>query len=288
MNKLFIVTFILYTTLFAAAGDVDYLIVENPAALHLLDAYEQRIPFEIKETLPAHMPFLILDNNHLLSDTYTRAIQATCNGFIYYLVKNREGRLLTEIPTGKMVSITNARVLSDTIQIKEGSLVALQSGGKQRQLAANELLLLVFQKNNRYYVKQLAPPGRYGWINVKQNNYRQTFTSKNLQSSEKAEFPLYLRNAIQAYFTGYNKQLEQLYAFFNRYSDKSRQSPIWILEASGNRITCTLSNLPAGTNYKESINHIIRRIQRIFPPGYGKIARTDDGLVIIYGKTQTL
>jgi hypothetical protein len=280
---LFIIILPFNCNLFAVTGD--YLIVENPAALQLLNAYEQQISPEAKETFPAHLPFLIRDDNHLLSDTYTRAVMATYDGSVYYLVKNAEGQLAAETQSGKPVRINNAGILSDTIQVISGILILERSGSRGIQLAANELVQRIFRKNNRYYVKRLTSPVFFGWLNVSQNRHWQEYTSNKRQFSPKEKFPVYLRNAIQAHFENYNTQLQQLFAFFSQQSKTPIPPPSWFLQVAGNQLTCILSNVPAGGDFSQTIDLIIKRIDKILPPGSGKISRTGNRLVITYGKS---
>jgi hypothetical protein len=157
MYKIFVLNIFIFATL--PAANSDYLIVDNPAALHILDVYEQRLSQEAKKSLTSHMPFRILEEHHLLSDTYTEAVKTICDGTIYYLVKNNQGKIVTEYPEDYPLRIINARILKDTIEIVRNEKVSIQNSEEQINLAANELLQLIFEKNNRYYVRRLAPGG---------------------------------------------------------------------------------------------------------------------------------
>jgi hypothetical protein len=282
-----IVLFILLFSATIALAD-DYLIVENPAALHLLDAYEQQLSQEEKNQLPRNMPFRILEENYILSDTYTRAIKTRNQGKTYFLVKDNQGKISIQYPENLPIRIRSARVLTDTIQIKQNERVVFQNEADQTTLIANELLQLIFQKNNRYYAKRLTPQGVFGWLNVNQSKYWQHFTGAHPIASDKMEFPVYLVNSVQAQFEEYNRILQQLFSFFNQTSEPQKATPRWVLVIEGNRIICQLENKPEETNFEHTTLKIIDRIKKIMPKGQGQITRVANRIIIYYGKDKTI
>jgi hypothetical protein len=286
MYKIVILNIVIYTALLAANSD--YLIVENPAALYILDAYEQRLSDEEKASIPSHTPFRILEENHLLSDTYTRAVKAESEGKTYFLVKDNQGKFSTGFADDHLVRITRTRILTDTVRIILSNRVKLQSDHGQINLTANDLLQLIFQKGDRYYVKRLTPPGTYGWINVNRNRDWKKFTRANPTAVERSEFPVYLVNSIQAQFEEYNRILQQLFIFFNQAGERQKSIPTWILAVEGNRITCRLENKPLETNFEHSTRQIIARIEKILPRGEGQITRLANRIIIYYGKNKTI
>jgi hypothetical protein len=286
MYYIFVLNILICSALIAANSD--FLIVKDPAALYLLDVYEQRLSEEVKAALPSYTPFRILKDNLLLSDTYTRAIKTECGDKTYFLVKNNQDNLVNDFQSGKLTRITNARILADTIQIKQSNQVTLMSEQGHYTFAANELVQLIFQKNNRYYVKRLLPPVIYGWINSNRSRYWRKFTWANLNPAEKSEFPVYLVNSIQSQFEDYNRILRQLFTFFNQEQGEHRKIPSWILIVEGNRITCRLENKPEESIFEQTTLKIINRIEKILPQGQGKITWLANSIVIHYGKNKTI
>lgn len=282
---LLIIKILLDSTLIAANSN--YIIVENPATIQILNEYEQRLSREKQSLFPAYMPFRIITENDILSDSYTRAIKASCDGILYYLVKNNIGNLLMLSPGNSPLRITKAHTLTDTVKITRNNMVQITTNKYNVALAKNELIKLIFIKNNRYYVKQLAPSGVYGWISGNQHRYWIPFIREKEISNITKEFPSYLVNTIKAQFNAYNRILRELFIFFNKQENSHQDIPEWNLEVAGNKIYCRFEGISNRQEYQRSIRLIMRRLENILPQGMGHVVFRDNSLIIYYEKNQS-
>ena len=79
---------------------VDYLIVDNPSYLHILNRYEQNLSPAEYSNLPEYCPLRVVDDNVMLSDSYTTAMKVEFSGQEYYLTKDPEGNLRESFSSG--------------------------------------------------------------------------------------------------------------------------------------------------------------------------------------------
>jgi hypothetical protein len=277
---------LIFNILFANTGD--YLIVENPAALHLLNSYEQRILQEEKSHLGTFVPFRIIDSNHLLSDSYTRAIKTSMEGQVYYIAQTAREELSNNFQAGTVQMYRNVHIVEDTVRIKQNNRVFIQMNQQKSGSAEeDELLVLIFEYKNDIYIKRITPPVCFGWIDKKQSKFWEKYIPLQLINGEQ-NFPVYLINSIQAHIDDYNRLIQKLFVFFNHSTRSNIKIPSWNLLVEGNQITCRLENKPAGNNLEKSKEHLIRRIKNILPQHLVRIDQLDNTIILTYGKKTTI
>ena len=150
----------------------DYLIINQPQSLQILNRYEQSLSISELARLPAFLPVEILDSKVQLSDNYSFAFKIRFGGKEYFLPQDITNRLLKE----KHASIIkNVFQVADTITILEDNKFTLKTPDPEKSdrisISKYTRVIRIFRKGNEYYVLIPGALNRYGWIRFQDNKY---------------------------------------------------------------------------------------------------------------------
>jgi hypothetical protein len=241
----------------------DFIIIEKPQHLSILNQYQQQLSPEETSALVSYSPFLIVNPNGILGDGLTHCMKAELNGVPYYFVKDDSASLIGGPAAGVLKTYKSAILLADTIAIVQQSAMELLdvAGRKRTPLAQGAQLRRVF-RSSRLTLVQVLTTGAYGWVNLKEGSDKgwtvvkgsMPGTSKNLEQ---------LIPEIQLKLNAVNGKLIKLYTIFNRKASEVRTAPQWSLQASGTGLLCTLPSDSSAQFYKESTRWLSKDIESL-------------------------
>jgi hypothetical protein len=150
----------------------DFLIINQPQSLQILNKYEQSLTISELARLAAFLPVEILDSKVQLSDNYTFAYKIRFGGTEYFLPQSITNQLLKE----KHASlIENVFQVGDTISILEDNKFTLKTPDPEKSdqisIPKNTRVIRIFRKRNDYYVLVPGTINKYGWIRFQDNKY---------------------------------------------------------------------------------------------------------------------
>ncbi len=241
----------------------DFIIVEKPKHLSILNQYQQQLSPEETSALVSYSPFLIVNPNEILGDGLTQCMKATLNGVPYYFVKDDSAGLIGGQAAGISKTYKSAILLADTIAIVQRSAMELLdvAGRKRTPLAQGSQLRRIF-RSSRLTLVQVLSTGAYGWVNLKEGNGKgwtvvkgsMATSSKNLEQ---------LIPEIQLKLNAVNAKLAKLYDIFNHKASVVRTPPQWSLQPSSAGLLCTLPADSSAQFYKESTRWLSKDIESL-------------------------
>lgn len=256
--------FIINTTFSIAAAQsvkADFLILENPTALFILNKYEQRISFQEEKLFLPFCAFQIMNRNEILSDNFTTAFKVLINYKQYFLLTDEKQKLINLNQAGYYQFFENGKVLNDTIDITQSNVIYLESpdptNKKKRYLEKGVSVRRIFQKNNKYYVQLLNLDKSLGWANLEHDKYwRLTEKRMVYSTTTPSQVVQKIRNILQRT----NRILESLFQYFNRNTNQQLPIVQWQMEIIDNKILCTLSEPYSLEQLTESTQYLINEL----------------------------
>ncbi|MBL7961382.1 hypothetical protein JNL27_14205, partial [bacterium] len=167
MRRHFIFLLVFVTTpLFAQTSD--YLIVENPFELRILNKFEQTLGQTESTKLYPFMPLEIINSRILMSDHLTTGIKVRSGTDIYILLSDANGQPVNIASAGSWKIYYGVKAFSDTITILQENAMGLYSGiipssSVNRSLRSTEKLLRIFLWDKWTYVYSMTDH-KAGWV----------------------------------------------------------------------------------------------------------------------------
>jgi hypothetical protein len=251
------VTFFFFSSLVLAQQRADFIIIEKPQRLTILDHYQQQLSPQEKSSLRPFSPYRIINPDETLGDGLTLCMKVEANGGAMYFVKDEAGEL---IGGEDARSYRNVVALADTITIiKRNTIELFDAGGRKRSpLAEGTRLRRVFQ--SRLTFVHVLASGALGWANLRagENNNWMIVRGATTPSSKTLD---QLLPDIQLKLNGVNSQLAKLYDIWNRKAVEYRVAPQWNLQPSSDVLFATLSGDSLAQFYKESTRWLAKDIE---------------------------
>lgn len=247
----------LLARLCGAGEQADFLIPENPAALEILNRYEQPLAPGEKGGLPRFAPLRSVEEKALLGDGITSAWEVRFEGHPYYLLRGDGAGDPPGVRRYRGCRVLDAREASagTDIRCSQGA----KPGGGPRLLRKGQTVQPVFAHGGQAYVKIPGAKTEYAWCPAggpfvpKEMAGREaagrgqaaTATGKALDSGLQALLGARMASANAAYasYTG----------AFNKLTGESRQPPRWDCAFSPEGMDCALAgDLPPGNLEKST------------------------------------
>ena len=278
MYKLLLFLSCLLNLSFAIAQRADYLIVENPSSLIILDKYEQNSSTEF---LP-FAPFRILEEHTLLSDDLTPALKVELQGKKLFIIRNDDGKIARQESSGYLHIFRNCTPLGDSIRVlKDRSLLFYEKYFNQKPnqrdyLQKNDILIRIFKYKQSYYVKRINRSPAYGWCRLPVSK---SWRKLEQQSAGQPILSESLRLRIKTFIAQINRTYENYFDYFNRTYNRHFSPPRWQISESDNGMDLAFVGLPYG-NLKRSNEVVVRNLETLLLGSGFTVSQIDDMLHI--------
>ena len=172
MTKRFygIVFFLITGGLLPLFAQGDYLLVEYPARLRILNRYAVDASYSEKVAIPSFAPFSIIAEDTVLGDGFTRCMLIRFQRSRYYLLKSSPDSLINQTEAGRVFYARETRAASDTFQVLTDDLSLLDQPSRQAQalfsLINGDILESHFRIRNFYFVEKKASRPIFGWVQL--------------------------------------------------------------------------------------------------------------------------
>jgi hypothetical protein len=237
-----VVVVLLAATAVFGAARADFLIVEDPSALSVLDGYEQTLDAVGRKALLPYAPFEIVERRVTLGDRITEAMRCRYRGETCYLLRDENGKLLGLSRCGYYKKFSGTRVPGDTVVVTRDKAVSLArrypAAGTSEYLDRGDQVVRVFAYGNRLYVRVVGHDARYGWCaRAAARGW------EPLAASAKREAVLTeaLAGRIIDRFSAANEAYAEYFSHFNAVTGTTRPIPRWESGREDNRLRFTLA-----------------------------------------------
>lgn len=240
------------------AMSADFLIVERPDELHVLNVYQQEATREERHTLVPFEPMKVVRLDELLDDGFTRCMRVEVAGKQFYFIKEHDGTL-----GGKagLVRTVNGVAVMDTVRILtpvrltpiRSTPVVLQKG---------TLVVRLFRERNATYCRTIGPPLTFGWIAFGGLKEGHSWKIVKAESNGATSISPPVVRKIRSRMAETNTVLNKLYAFFNARNHDRRVAPRWNVFASDRELLCTLDGSPTVAAFEQSTIFLANEIER--------------------------
>lgn len=265
---------LLLTTLPAPAqqpgATVDYLIVQRPGELQILNKYEQTATTRELQRFRPYRPLVILEKGAFLSDRYTPCMKVEVDNSRFYLLKNQDS-LLTDGRAGTVEIFNDVTFLGDTVEVLQrrqlfivkiptfednirSQKYFLDPGDQLRRLFAYP------RDRNYVYVEKLGGESDYGWCYLSAQREGGSWRRYRRNLADERTIPPVISAQIERKIAEVNALLAQLFAHFNRSTAAAKTVPYWEIRVEKERITCTLMPAAYRAEMEESIRYLMNSI----------------------------
>jgi hypothetical protein len=218
-----------------AAGKADFVIIKNPAALTILNRFQQRLTKSDARNFGAQAPFKVLQLDETLGDELTRAHRVSFKGKIYFLVLDDKGRPTGLPPDEELKVLKNCQVLGDTIRVRQSGRLTFRPGS----LGRGDLLLRQFKNRGAYYLSSLGRKPLSGWCSLQPASAWEKVVVR--EKPKKAVLNASLQERIRERFKKVNQAYQHYFDHFNQQTGENRSAPRWKCTGSAFGFTCTFS-----------------------------------------------
>jgi hypothetical protein len=256
MIRLIIIFYFFVVCILSAQKSGDFLIVENPQALVILNKFKQPIDNTDKFIFTKNKPLFITNIEGLLNDGVRAFTEIEVNNNKYYLLKEIKGKYYGEQNAGFIQKYFNKRFYYDTLKILSTNGNTLFDVDKKNKKSLNigDLLVRVFEDNNLVYVK--LPNNNYGWLKPGINDVNYKIVKTEKKRTENIS-PKIVDDIIKK-FEYANKLNEKIYTTLNKLKNKKNIPPKWKVTVTDSRIIATLNKdfEKFGNSNKQLVNKL--------------------------------
>ncbi|MCF8242698.1 MAG: hypothetical protein K9J16_15070 [Melioribacteraceae bacterium] len=230
------------------ATKADFLIVENPKELIILNKFQQNLSKESIQKFPKFFPFQIDERNQLLSDGIRHYDKVISENEEYYLLKDEDYRFINEDQLGKIREITNAELINDNVVMINHFKLETEAN-QLIEVTEGTTVTRIFKLNNLFYCKAGM---NYGWINFNTLKNNVDYEIKN-NISEVYQLTLdQVYERINKKAIEYNNLLKNLYSLMNENSNETAEPPKLNVILKDESVQCTLVLNDEKMNYDNS------------------------------------
>jgi hypothetical protein len=266
--RLFPILALLHALLVRASGvagtdAVQFLVVERPDRLVLLNRYQQNLSASELALFRPFAPLKVLNMRDHLGDGFTPCMRVELEGGEYFVVRETDGRLSGELRAGRSRTYMGTALSRDTVQVLARGLRFVRADGSGgTSLSTGEKLIRVFSANGMTYVLRRSNPPSYGWVALTPAGARREWQAQHgVSMPHETGIPGRVRDSVQAALARTNVLLAHLYSFFSQQTGRPKEAPQWHLEASSSMLRCTLMGGSPERDFPESTRYLVRDIE---------------------------
>jgi len=240
MKNILIIFFIL-PALLVAGQKTDYILLSDPASVHILNKYEQQAQTHF---LPG-TPFQLLEKDYLLSDGITSAYKCYYQNNVYYIMPN----------SGALEIIKNCTVLEDTVLLVQSNITFQLLDGSRKSLDKGQQLERIFKKGRRTFVFT----GIYGWCYLADNSWKRVIKSEPLTTGIPPKLFLRINSRIETI----NKYYTDFFTFFNQKYKQNQPIPQWQFAREGQTLRLFLNHPQTASHLRKSIPSFLNDLEKL-------------------------
>jgi hypothetical protein len=246
-----------------APGNDRFLIVEHPDRLVALNGYQQSLSPRDLLIFQPFAPMRIVKERDVLGDGFTPCMRVEIDGALFFLLRDRGGRLSAGDQAGSISTLAGNLLTRDTVHVLESGVLMLSSPVWTRDmtLRRGERLIRLFASEGRTYVRC---PGRipaYGWVSLSPATEKKEWSLEHAEVAVESLIPDRLRDSVRTALERTNRVLLNLYRFFNQQGGENRAIPLWQLEESGVSLLCRLTGASTERDFPRSTRYLMMDIQ---------------------------
>ena len=243
----------------------DFLIIEKPGSLLIYNSYQQTVGLREKGMLTPFLPMGIVDEDAVLPDGFTRCMKIEIYGTLYYLLKDREKRLVGFGNAGMVRIFRETTVFQDTVEIAgEGpAFLTLPDGNETFRLAKGDLLQRFFSHGSRTYVACLGPHPVFGWLSNETAPRLRTWQTPVSPGVYDSTLATRARGRIEDRLKETNYILTRMYNLLNARTHQQRPAPHWRLKPDESGMVCVLENRGSNSTFPSSTASLALEIERV-------------------------
>lgn len=259
MSKYFIFFNLLFVIALSAQSTGDFLIVENPRELVILNKFKQPINNSEKGVFAKNKPLLVTKHEGLLNDGVRGYTEVEINNNKFYILKEIKGKYYGEQNVGVIQKYLNKRYYYDTLKIISSSGNILYNVNKKDKKILNEgeLIVRVFEDRNLIYVK--LSDNSYGWLQLGKIDVDFTLIKTGRKSS--VHFSKSIISKIKEKFEYANKINERIFSELNKIKDKKITAPRWKVVVTKKMISATLDK--EFEKFNESNKLLVNKLETV-------------------------
>jgi hypothetical protein len=241
----------------------EFLLVEHPDRLLILNRYQQNLVHEDATALEPFSPLRVLKSRDLLGDGFTPCMRVEIDGVDFFLIRERDGRLVGETRAGLVRSHSGELLPRDTLHVLKGGAlqIAPPEGQGGHFLGAGDRIIRLFFSDGRTYVKCPGHSPAYGWVTLLPGMANIQWGMTRAVSSVESLIPPSIRDSVQTALTRANAVIASLFSFFNTHSGQDRRAPQWRLDVAQSSLVCTLLNGSPERDFPESTRYLAKDLQ---------------------------
>jgi len=216
------------------AQTANFLLVEHPEALKILNVYRQQLSDQQKRALGQWLPFELKEVT-TLSDNVTRVLETRVLNETYFLLLDAEGEPFNLKQSGAWQWIYRATLLLDTFQVQSGyqmSLLNPKTKAKMATLQAGQWVVRIFKKGRRYFVSPISSKPLFGFVRPANPKAWKKISKKNFNQSRR--WQKFLEN-LQFLLKSKNAIYQKLYTYFNQ-GQAAQNIPHWQLRTEADKV----------------------------------------------------
>lgn len=257
---LFFLLFIFVTS--AWAQSTDYLIVENPAELRILNKFEQSLGPSESARLYKFMPFERVRTYMLLSDRMTTAMLVKHGANSYFILTDTDGEPVNIRSAGAWKMYNGARPLSDTVVAALDDKMNLLIGVSPqnpiiRTLKKGEKAVRIFSWHGWIYL-YLLDDRIAGWVETGVQN--EAWEKLSPMTQKKTDLSAVIRD-VQKIVDETNAITREIFNALNKIEPRSVRPPQWELKHENGKLICVLLPAESYRAYSESMNALRREFE---------------------------
>ena len=263
VNQFYIFIVLVFFVNGFSQSNKNFLIIENPFELTIYNKYEQNLSFNDSSYFLQYCPIETIAEDSVLSDNYTPVFIGKIENQSFYFLKSEQNIPFSKLYNSYSNYIKNAQSLMDTIQITDDNKILFHNPKERTQkepLTIDTKLVRIFKKGSRTYAKNLTPPVKYGWCDLRNKNSWTVYKSPKKEITENITE---IESMIKAKLFEINEMLTKLFSHFNQISKKNVPIPYWTFVNQENEFICTLLNNESDYDFAESTNILISELQLV-------------------------
>jgi len=247
-----------------AQSKSDFLVVEQAELLLAYNKYQQRATDQERKSLAGAVPMRILKADDLLGDGFIHCMQVEVQGEMFFLQKDSDGKLSRSGSPGFEKIFRNATILLDTVEVITNRSVHLSPpSSPSRLLFAGETLVRIFRHEDAVYCKTAGIPPAYGWVDFNTAREGRDWRVRTQVSLKSLPVSDAIIQQVRSRIDRVNDLLAQLFTHFNDETHQQKRAPRWVVETSGNAISCTLEGASQAEDFRQSSAYLAMDIENL-------------------------
>ncbi len=261
------------------AQTANFLLVEHPEALKILNVYRQQLSDQQKRALGKWLPFE-LKKVTTLSDNVTRVLETRVLNETYFLLLDAEGQPIDLKQSGAWQWIYRATLLLDTLQVQPGyqlSLLDPKSKTKIATLQAGQWVVRIFKKGRQYFVSPLSSKPLFGFVRLQTSKAWKKSGKKNFNKSR--TWQKFLEN-LQFLLKSKNEVYQKLYTYFNQ-EQEIQNIPHWQLRTEADKVILIFNRPELLKQWPSSTQIFLKEVDVLAQQNKLRLVQKNDFTLII-------